>query len=277
MTSILSDQAIIAQKIYTPRAPKYNESWHPSHALALVNLASLSPGQHVLDLCCGTGLVSVPAAKAVGPSRSVTGIDITDAMLSIARSNSESDKNIKAPINYINHDVLALDTLVNLRQEGYDIITAASALPLMPSPGEAIKHWSQFLTPGGKLIIDVPTERGHVRSLIFEEVCRDVGSSLPYGRAWIKGKETLEKLFEDAGLVIEKSVEIGGFDGIKDCKVEEIGGLFDSWVSMIQGLGIKDESMLKKARAEAVRTLEARAVDGVVKEGDSFYVVVGRK
>lgn len=51
----------------------------------MVELAQLQPGENVLDLACGTGLVSFPASQVVGQSGSVVGIDISSGMLDQAK------------------------------------------------------------------------------------------------------------------------------------------------------------------------------------------------
>jgi cyclopropane fatty-acyl-phospholipid synthase-like methyltransferase len=48
----------------------------PAQAL-LLRMAELEEGERVLDLACGTGLVTLPAADAVGPSGEVVGTDIS--------------------------------------------------------------------------------------------------------------------------------------------------------------------------------------------------------
>jgi len=47
----------------------------------LLALAALQPGEHVLEIACGTGLVTWPAAEAVGPTGRVVATDISDRMV----------------------------------------------------------------------------------------------------------------------------------------------------------------------------------------------------
>src|SRR5262245_49976840 len=55
-------------------------------AQELVTLAALQPGTRVLDVACGTGVVARLAAQAVGPTGQVTGLDVNDGMLRVART-----------------------------------------------------------------------------------------------------------------------------------------------------------------------------------------------
>src|SRR5215510_5045256 len=55
-------------------------------AAKLVQLADPQPGERVLDVGCGTGVVARQAASHLGEKGSVTGIDISPDMLAIARA-----------------------------------------------------------------------------------------------------------------------------------------------------------------------------------------------
>jgi ubiquinone/menaquinone biosynthesis C-methylase UbiE len=56
--------------------------WAP----VLIDAAALRPGDRVLDLACGTGVVARQAKPHVGPTGAVTGVDLNPGMLAIARS-----------------------------------------------------------------------------------------------------------------------------------------------------------------------------------------------
>ena len=52
----------------------------------LVDAARLAPGERVLDVACGTGVVARAAAERVGPAGHVIGIDLNAGMIRVARS-----------------------------------------------------------------------------------------------------------------------------------------------------------------------------------------------
>jgi ubiquinone/menaquinone biosynthesis C-methylase UbiE len=56
--------------------------WAP----VLIDAAALRPGDRVLDLACGTGVVARQAKSQVGATGAVTGVDLNPGMLAIARS-----------------------------------------------------------------------------------------------------------------------------------------------------------------------------------------------
>ena len=64
--------------------PQYDsaDTFHKSLAEKLVAFASPLPGQHILDIATGTGMVALPIADVIkGSAGKVTGIDISDSML----------------------------------------------------------------------------------------------------------------------------------------------------------------------------------------------------
>src|SRR3981081_365183 len=60
-------------------------------ASILVELAHPRPGERVVDVACGTGIVARIAATRVGPTGAVLGVDLNPGMLSVARSVVSTD------------------------------------------------------------------------------------------------------------------------------------------------------------------------------------------
>src|SRR5215469_18329780 len=63
-------------------------------AEATLRLAAAQPGERVLDIGCGAGGTALLLAEAVGPGGAVTGVDVSQPMLELARSRAET-KNIR--------------------------------------------------------------------------------------------------------------------------------------------------------------------------------------
>ncbi|SFS86384.1 methyltransferase domain-containing protein [Saccharopolyspora flava] len=111
---------------------------HTAHAL---RLAGLAPGMRVLDVGCGPGDVSISAARIVGPTGSVVGVDAQQSILDIATARA-ADKGVNA--TFFRGDIFALDT-----EEPFDAVTGRLILMHLPDPAAAVRHLSTLVRPGG--------------------------------------------------------------------------------------------------------------------------------
>ena len=75
--------------------------WFEHWAEALMRLAKLKPGNTVLDVACGTGVVTRLAKKIVGPNGGVSGLDMNASMLSRAKSLAEDLDIIWMRVTYV--------------------------------------------------------------------------------------------------------------------------------------------------------------------------------
>ena len=101
----------------------------------------LRPGDHLLDVACGTGLVAVEAAKILGTAEKITGLDPSEGMLAIARSKLAA------------HFVLGRAERIPLADDSFDFITMGYALRHVTSLEETFREYRRVLKPGGKLLI----------------------------------------------------------------------------------------------------------------------------
>jgi ubiquinone/menaquinone biosynthesis C-methylase UbiE len=202
-------QAQIAQRMYNARADKYNDSWHPEFAQWIVSYLSPAPGSDILDLACGTGLVTISAAKAVGPQGSVVGVDVTEGMLEVLKTavsnlqKSEEGAGL-ASISVFHGDITKVEEIEQLKGRKFDAITCASALVLLDDPVNAIKSWHTFLKPGGVLVTDVTHERLYYSGLALERVASRLGIQAPQHRLWIENEDSFRGLLESAGFKVEE-------------------------------------------------------------------------
>lgn len=92
------DDSVILDRIrqqFDGRAGKYDaesNNYHSMLAQQLLSLCDLQPGQQVLDLASGTGMVALPAAAAVGPDGRVVAVDLSEAMLAQAKAKAEAQR-----------------------------------------------------------------------------------------------------------------------------------------------------------------------------------------
>lgn len=191
------NQAATARRMYNARSSHYNDSWHPRFAQWMADTASLHTGERVLDLACGTGLLTFAAADAVGPSGNVIGVDISEGMLTEAatRLKKENIENIQL----FNHDVTNLSSLDAVKEGSFDAITCASALVLLKDPKTALQEWLKYLKPGGRLVVDTTHPSNLPSGMAWEKVYLRLGLTPFHSRLWSQDEQTFKTLLGEAG------------------------------------------------------------------------------
>lgn len=114
----------------------------------LVDDAELRPGERVLDLACATGIVARVAARRVGPTGSVTGLDLLAGMLEAARAVSLG---VEPEIEWVEGNALEMP----LPDGSFDVILCQQGLQFFPDEVAALKECRRVLSPGGRALVSV--------------------------------------------------------------------------------------------------------------------------
>ena len=157
-------------------ADDYEPSWQAQLALPqqrLLQGAFLRAGERVLDVACGTGLVSLAAAHEIGPTGEVTGVDLSNRMVDAARKRAKQ-------LALHNTGFMRMDAEeLDLPDASFDAVLCALGLMYVPHPERALSEMRRVLRPGGRMGAAVWGERARcgwadVFSIVDAEVKSEV-------------------------------------------------------------------------------------------------------
>lgn len=128
----------------------------------LMELAGVRPGQRVLDVGTGLGEPALTVARAVGPRGRVVGIDVSDAMVRLARDRARA-------AGVSNVDFVDADAESFFPGERFDAVLSRWCLMLAPDRAAILKALRELLVPGGVLAAAVwgPPATAPMVSLAF--------------------------------------------------------------------------------------------------------------
>ena len=169
----------------------YND--YTEHAL---RLAGLRPGMRVLDIGCGPGDVSFVAARLVGQSGTVLGVDAAPAMIELARARAVEKGFSTVHFMQSTIDAIALD-------EPVDAVIGRLILMHLPDPAATLRQLSNWVRPGGVIAFsenDITETRSIPDMPLFRQVTRGIVRAFEAMGLSPRFGTTLHAVFQDAGL-----------------------------------------------------------------------------
>jgi ubiquinone/menaquinone biosynthesis C-methylase UbiE len=126
----------------------YDEQFVPAlfrpWAGVVADAAHVGPGQRVLDVACGTGVLACVAAERVGRGGSVVGLDANPQMLAVARRKP-------APVEWIDGRAESLP----FADASFDAVVSQFGLMFFDDRVAALREMVRVLRPGGRLAVAV--------------------------------------------------------------------------------------------------------------------------
>jgi arsenite methyltransferase len=195
-------------------------------------MASLKPGETVLDLGSGGGIDCFVAASAVGETGKVIGVDMTPDMVSRARENAEKAglKNLEFRLGEIEH--------LPAEDRSVDVVLSNCVINLSPEKEKVFREAYRVLKPGGRLAVsDI---------VAIAPLPEEVRKDLSLISACVGGAEGVES--------IKKMLEETGFEEVKVTPIAASRDFIREW---LPGKGL--ENVIASAKIEAIKPGEKGA------------------
>lgn len=166
----------------------------------LLDAVGVREGARVLDVACGTGAVARAAIERVGDTGSVTGLDLNEAMLTVARR-------LRPDLEWRQGDATELP----FPDGAFDVVTCQAALMFVPDPERALQEMARVVAADGTVSVQVWDRRADQPAYdpFLEVVERHAGPeavSLVNAYFALGDREPLEAMVGSAGLEVAETL-----------------------------------------------------------------------
>ena len=238
----------------------------------LVAELGIRPGERVLDIGTGTGMLAHHIAEIVGPSGRVHGIDPLPSRIHIALDRARNRSNLSFEVS----DVYDID---HLRDQSYDVVVANSVFHWLPDKTPALLAFWRLLRPAGRIGISAVAKGP--RTICQETIA--VLSEPPFDR-YPRARDS--NTFKIDGEEMRALFETTGFAAslIEERPMEENHASAEQAVRFLEAssfgnfLGHLPKELVYRARVVILRRLAAIATDqGILQRRGRLTAIAHRR
>lgn len=142
----------------------------------LLDALDLGPGERVLDVVCGTGILARSAANRVLPGGTVVGLDPRESALEVARAAAD------AAVEWRRGNVATLP----FKDASFDVVVCQQGLQLFADRSRALCEMWRVLVPGGRVAVAVwgPIQRNPALAALADSLERRAGVQVAAAVRW---------------------------------------------------------------------------------------------
>lgn len=232
---------------------------------AYLDLLQIAPGERVLDVGCGTGVVTRAVATRVGPTGHVLGVDPSPTMLAVAREIAERE-GVAEQIEFRVGDARALP----VDDAAFDVVLAITALSHTTDAEQAIPELLRAVRPGGRVgVFDIDPESwiiSHPDRALTRRISAAATDIITDG--WLARR--LPGLLEAAGLV---DVRVRAFTPVE----RDPTGYYGSLAPMRAAQAVQADAVSDEERERWLAALRAEQVANRFLAGLTHLFIWGRR
>jgi ubiquinone/menaquinone biosynthesis C-methylase UbiE len=167
----------------------------------MLDMAGVQSGSRVLDVAAGTGESSLMAARRVGPTGYVLGVDFSASMLNVAAEAARKEGISNIEMRVMNAEALELDA------GSFDAVISRIALMLFPTPAKALTEMRRVVKSNGRVAVIVfsALENNPYHGIVYDTARRIGNIPLPAtGEPWmyaLGNQAALESVYSRAGFL----------------------------------------------------------------------------
>ncbi len=255
--------------IWNEVAPRYHKRWASvskgpfQSTIKLIELVKINKGNTVLDIACGTGVVTKEIRNKVTNSGYVVGGDTSTTAIKIAKKWNEKKSNL---------DFVNIDAEKFSFSKKFDIVTCQYALFFFPNAQKALKNMRNSLKKSGKIGISVHGSKDKVPffSNILDSVTKFIPDYVPLG------SPNLDRFGTKSSL--KKEISKAGFSkiSVKEFIFQYSPGKFeDYWTNYIKYIAKPLKEKLNKLeyseRKELKQLVKEKTTQYTKKNGEILF------
>lgn len=261
-----------AGKVWVEQQALLDRMYSPI-AQAVVEAADLRAGEAVLDVGCGSGATTFEAAWRVGPQGRAVGVDISPALLELARRRAGED-------GLEGVEFLQADAQAHAFAAPFDAIVSRFGVMFFPDPLAAFANLSTALRPGGRLAF--ACWRGPEDNAISTVPLEAAAPFLPTvpkfekdapGRFGFADPDRVRRILEDSGW---QGVAIAPLDDPTPVSADELMTMSLRVGPLNPILSHADDGLRRRVGAAVAKALEPYVKDGVAEMRSACWLVTAR-
>ena len=154
----------------------------------LIRVAGLQPSERVLDVACGTGVVTRLAAERVGAAGAVAGLDVNPGMLAVARSETPPDSR--------SDWYQASAETMPLADAAFDVVLCQMGLQFVTDKPAALREMRRVLNAGGRAFVTVPGPKPPMFAILTDALARHLSPKAAFVRRLVFSMHDPDELAE---------------------------------------------------------------------------------